>query len=292
MTYNTDIKKRFIPITILKRMTLLFSILFISLSSIAFADTTRLPAISISAGHQQTGSFLWFDLVTSDRAKVRTYYEKLFGWKISKAAGEDDYDLISNKGTLIGGIADIEKEEQAVWLGSLSVPNVPKAVSKVKQLGGKVLEPAQKVDDRGVVAIVEDNMGAVFVLLDTGSRDPVSRSTRPGDWLWTDLFTTDIKKSSKFYKELVGLKHKRVTNKKKKHIDLLAVNGKIKSGMVKIPWKHVTPTWLPYIRVKDLTSTMKRSIQLGGKVFHKFKGGAILLDPTGAAFGIQQIKGK
>ena len=273
-------------------MTLLFSILSISFGSIALADTARLPAISKSAGHQQTGSFLWFDLVTSDPAKVGTYYEKLFGWKISKAAGEDNYDLITNRGTLIGGIASIKGDEQAVWLGSLSVASVPKAIGKVKQLGGKILEPAQKVDDRGIIAIVEDNMGAALVLLDTGSRDPVSRSPKLGDWLWTDLFTKNIEKSSKFYKELVGLKHKRVTNKKKKQIDLLSLDGKIKSGMVKIPWKHVTPTWLPYIRVKNVTTTMKRSVQLGGKIFHKFKDGAILLDPTGAAFGIQQIKGK
>jgi len=278
------------PTTILKSLMLVF--LFLSFSSVSFADNLRLPAISKSSGHQQTGSFVWFDLVTSDRAKARTYYEKLFGWKISKAAGEEDYDLITHRGTLIGGIAEIKGEEQAVWLGSLSIPDMQKAIAKVKQLGGKVLEPVQKVDDRGVIAIVEDNMGAAFVLLDTGSRDPAVRSVRAGDWLWTDLFTTDIAKSGKFYKELVGLQPKTVSGTKKNQINLLTLNGKKKSGMVKIPWKHVTPTWLPYIQVKNLTSTMKRSVQLGGQLFFKFKGGAILLDPTGAAFGIQQVKGK
>ena len=278
------------PTTILKRITLLF--LFLSFSSVSFADSVRLPAISETSGHQQPGTFVWFDLVTPDRAKARTYYEKLFGWKISKATGEEDYDLITNRGTLIGGIAEIKEEEQAVWLGSLSMSNVKEAVDRVKQLGGKVLEPVQQVDDRGVMAVVEDNMGAVFVLLDTGSRDPAARSARPGDWLWTDLFTTDMAKSGKFYKELAGLQPKTVSGSKKKQIDLLTLNGKKKSGMVKIPWKHVTPTWLPYIRVKNLTSTMKRSVELGGRLFFRFKGGAILLDPTGAAFGIQQVKGK
>ena len=280
------------PTTTLKRITLLFLLLFLSFSSVSFAESVRLPAISKSSGHQQTGSFVWFDLVTPDRAKARTYYEKLFGWKISKAAGEDDYDLITNRGTLIGGIAEIKGEEQSVWLGSLSITNVKEAVDRVKQLGGKVLEPVQQVDDRGVMAVVEDNMGAAFVVLDTGSRDPAVRKVRPGDWLWTDLFTTDMAKSGKFYKALAGLQPKTVSGSKKMQIDLLTPNGKKKSGMVKIPWKHVTPTWLPYIQVKNLTSTMKRSVQLGGQLFFKFKGGAILLDPTGAAFGIQQVKGK
>ena len=278
------------PTTILKRITLLF--LFLSFSSVSFADSVRLPAISKTSGHQQPGTFVWFDLVTPDSDKVRTYYEKLFGWKISKAAGEDKYDLISNKGSLIGGIAEIEEEEQSVWLGSLSTSNVKKAVDRIKKLGGKVLEPVQQVDDRGVMAVVEDNMGAVFVLLDTGSRDPAASSVRPGDWLWTDLFTTNISKSGKFYKELAGLQPKTASGNKKKQINLLNLNGKMKSGMVKIPWKHVAPTWLPYILVENLNSTMKRSVQLGGQLFFRFKGGAILLDPTGAAFGIQQVKGK
>ena len=198
--------------TILKRSALLFLLLFLSFGSVSFAETVRLPAISKSSGHQQTGSFVWFDLVTPDRAKARTYYEKLFGWKISKAAGEDDYDLISNRGSMIGGIAEIKGEEQAVWLGSLSLPNVQQAADRVKKLGGKVLEPVQQVDDRGVMAVVEDNMGAVFVLLDTGSRDPAAKSARPGDWLWTDLFTTNMAKSGKFYKELAGLQRKTVSN--------------------------------------------------------------------------------
>ena len=272
--------------------TFFFMLLFFSFSSVGFATNLTLPAISKTSGQQNLGSFVWFDLITHDRSKVRTYYEKLFGWKITKTAGDDKYDLITHKGRLIGGIAEIEEEEQAVWLGSLSTVDVKKSVTRVKQLGGKVLEPVQKVGDRGEMAVVEDNMGAAFVLLDTGSRDPSSRSARVGEWLWTDLFTTDITKSSKFYKELAGLQHKRFSKKKKKHIDLLTLNGKMKSGMVKIPWKHVTPTWLPYIQVKNLTSTIKRSVQLGGRVFFKFKDGAILLDPNGAAFGIQQRKGK
>lgn len=280
------------PTTILKKSTLFLMLLFLSFSSIGFAANLKLPAISKTSSHQQPGTFVWFDLITHDSEKVRTYYEKLFGWKISKMAGDDKYDIITHKGRMIGGIAEIKEEEQSVWLGSLSVTNVKKSVDRVKQLGGKVLEPVQQVDDRGVMAVVEDNMGAVFVLLDTGSRDPASRSARQGDWLWTDLFTTDIAKSSKFYKELAGLQRKTVSGSKNKHFELVTANGKVKSGMVKIPWKHVDPTWLPYILVKNVSSTEKRSIELGGKLFFRFKGGAILLDPTGAAFGIQQVKGK
>lgn len=267
-------------------LLLLFSLLFTGAVS---ASTARLPAISETSGTQRPGTFVWFDLITHDRNQVLTYYENLFGWKISPAEGVADYDLITNKGVKIGGIVEIRDEKQPAWLGSLSTSNVEEKVDLVTKSGGKILEPTQLVDDRGVMALVEDNTGAVFVLLDTDSRDPVLTPARPGDWLWTDLFTTDPAASGEFYKDLAGLELKTITESNKNQVNVLMANDSAKSGVVKIPWKHVTPAWLPYVRVENITSTIERSAQLGGRLFYKFKGGAILLDPAGAAFGIQQI---
>ena len=272
-----------------KRLTLLLLLLSLLFTGVAFAATARLPAISEIPGNQRQGTFVWFDLITHDSNQVRTYYEKLFGWEISEAEGGAGYYLIINKGSMIGGIAEITDEEQPAWLGSLSMSNVGKAVGRVTQLGGKILEPAQLVDDRGVMALVEDNTGAAFVLLDTDSRDPVSRPVQLGDWLWTDLFTTDPAAVGDFYKGLAELQLKTISDSNKIPVDELLSNGRARSGVVKIPWKHITPVWLPYVRVENITATVERSVQLGGRLFFKFEGGAILLDPTGAAFGVQQV---
>ena len=272
-----------------KRLTLLLLLLSLLFTGVAFAATVRLPAISEIPGNQRQGTFVWFDLITHDSNQVRTYYEKLFGWEISETEGGAGYYLIINKGSMIGGIAEITDEEQPAWLGSLSMSNVGKAVGRVTQLGGKILEPAQLVDDRGVMALVEDNTGAAFVLLDTDSRDPVSRPVQLGDWLWTDLFTTDPAAVGDFYKGLAELQLKTISDSNKIPVDELLSNGRARSGVVKIPWKHITPVWLPYVRVENITATVERSVQLGGRLFFKFEGGAILLDPTGAAFGVQQV---
>jgi hypothetical protein len=272
-----------------KRLTLLFLLFSLLFTGVAFSAFGGLPAISEISGNQRHGTFVWFDLITHDRKQVRTYYEKLFGWEISEAVKGGGYDLITNKGSKIGGIAEITDEKQPAWLGSLSMSNVEKAVDRVTQLGGKILEPAQQVDDRGVMALVEDNTGAAFVLLDTDSRDPVSRPVQIGDWLWTDLFTTDPAAIGDFYKDLAGLQLKTFSGSSKIPVDVLLSNSKARVGVVEIPWKHITPVWLPYVRVEDITATLEQSDQLGGRLFFKFKGGAILLDPTGAAFGVQQI---
>jgi predicted enzyme related to lactoylglutathione lyase len=56
----------------------------------------------------------------------------------------------------------------------------------------------------------------------------------------------------------------------------------------------VNPTWLPYVRVKNVGETVSKSKQLGGTVLIEPKpevlgdGIAVIADPTGAAVGIME----
>ena len=64
-----------------------------------------------------------------------------------------------------------------------------------------------------------------------------------------------------------------------------------RSGMVEIPFEHADPIWLPYVQVADIEQTLKRSGELGGELFFRLGDTAILLDPAGAAIGVQQVSG-
>jgi predicted enzyme related to lactoylglutathione lyase len=258
----------------------------------ASASAAGLPAVSETSDNQRLRSFVWFDLLTPDRAQARSYYAGLLGWEISEAEGFPGYDLISNQRLMIGGIAQVAESEQATWLGSFSVNDVGNAARRVKQLGGRILEPVQSIDDRGVMALVEDDAGAAFVLLDTGSRDPKLRPVRQGDWLWIDLFTRNPVAAGEFYKGLAALRLDTFTNQDGSQSDVLMSGDAATAGVVEIPWKHVDPIWLPYVRVDDVDTTIERSTQLGGRLFYRWGDGAIILDPTGAAFGIQQVSNK
>lgn len=74
---------------------------------------------------------------------------------------------------------------------------------------------------------------------------------------------------------------------------MLLKGGKPKTGIVQLPWDNVTPNWLPYLRVADLTATVARVRSAGGSVLlapsMAFDEGrvAIVSDPTGGAFAIQ-----
>ena len=274
-------------ISIKSRTLCLFIALFCASGSSVFA--AGLPAVSDTSGSQRLGTFVWFDLLTYDRGLTRTYYQGLFGWEVEEANGFQGYDLITNQGQRIGGIAEIEEKEQPTWLGSFSVNDVGDTVDRVTQLGGHVLEPAQEIENRGVMALVEDNAGAMFVLLDTGSRDPGLRPVRIGDWLWVDLFTRSRSEAAEFYQALAGLQLNTVTDKNGNEIDVFMQGETARSGVVEIPWRHVDPIWLPYVRVDNVVQTIERSDQLGGQLFYRYEDGAILLDPTGAAFGVHQV---
>lgn len=180
-----------------------------------------LPAVSDTPGNQRLGTFIWFDLLTFDRELTRSYYHGLFGWKIAEAKGFEGYDLITNQGLWIGGIAEIEDKEQPAWLGSFSVNDVGEAIDRVKRSGGRILEPAQQIHNRGVMALVEDNVGAAFVLLDTGSRDPGFRPVRIGDWLWVDLFTNSPPAAGEFYEGLAGLQLNTFTDANGDEVDVV-----------------------------------------------------------------------
>ena len=77
---------------------------------------------------------------------------------------------------------------------------------------------------------------------------------------------------------------------------MLSRNGKRRGGIVSIPWKTVKPEWIPYITVDKVLQTVIKAQELGGKVLltpdMSVKEGrvAIIADPTGAVFGIQQLR--
>lgn len=261
------------------------------LFSSGLSNAAGLPTITDEPGVQQPGTFIWFDLITPNRDRVSEYYSELFGWRIEPSEGFDGYDMITNLGVRIGGIAEIPEEEQPVWLGSLAAAELEKTTADVAALGGRIIEPVQRVDDRGTMTLVEDSAGAPVVLLDTGGRDPENRPIRVGDWLWADLYVKQKETATRFYEELLGMRLTTVAGEDGQHIDVFMTGDTAHAGLVEIPFEHVDPIWLPYVRVADIEQTLERSEELGGALFFRLGETAILLDPAGAAIGVQQVSG-
>jgi predicted enzyme related to lactoylglutathione lyase len=65
--------------------------------------------------------------------------------------------------------------------------------------------------------------------------------------------------------------------------------------MAEILWKDVKPNWVPYIVVENVEEIVTKAKKLGGRLLLGLQKGAskdsvaILPDPAGGIFGVQQI---
>lgn len=257
-------------------------LLLLLASPLAIAQS--LPAQS--DGVRREGDFVWFDLVTDDTRAAKTFYARMFGWDFSRG---EEYSVIRSDGEYIGSIAyDAELDDSAadaLWIASLSVPDVDAVVQSVTASGGKVLVAPEDLEGRGRSAVIEDPQGGVLALLRTSGGDPVYEKVISGDWLWVHLWTPDADASAAFYEKALGYGRRG---------NLLQYHSASRATLVEFDWDDVPAHWLPMVLVPDIAEATARVRQLRGAVHvepsAEFGDGklALVADPTGGAFLMQQ----
>ncbi len=261
-----------------------------------------LPALTDAPTAQRNaGSIIWHDLLTEDIDASRAFYGGLFGWTfeelpLSLGIGRSSrYLLIRNQGRLIGGMLDISNLDSKVngsqWITVMSVADIESAVVSVEQAGGTVETPPTDLNARGRIAVVRDNTGAVFAMLQTRDGDPLQQASRPGDFFWDEVWTSDIDKAATFYQALAPLQRAgRDTAAGRYHA--LVMQDQPRFGLLQDPVPGLDPTWAPYIKVADMT-VLERVAGLGGTVAlpaePRALGGevALILGPSGAGVVLQ-----
>lgn len=105
-----------------------------------------------------------FEFWSPDPAKVSSFYEKTFGWKIQHIP-QMDYRLVDTGGQ--GGInGGIMKPKEGPWPSNLSlyidVDDVAAYVKKIRDAGGKIIVENQEVPGVGTFALFSDPDGRVL----------------------------------------------------------------------------------------------------------------------------------
>lgn len=113
--------------------------------------------------------FVHVELSTTDVAQAKSFYGKLFDWKLKDmlmAGGA--YTMIEvGEGTGGGLMKHPIQGAPSMWLAYVDVDDVKAATAKAKSLGGTVLKDVTEVPGMGWFSLVSDPTGAAFGLWQT-----------------------------------------------------------------------------------------------------------------------------
>jgi predicted enzyme related to lactoylglutathione lyase len=282
-------------------------LLLISVFSMVAGCTTlniELPSVTQAPTNARyPGKVIWHDLLTNDIEGSKRFYGGLFGWQFDELpltlgmGASSKYLLISHQGKLIGGMVDVSNVDKEInssqWVVLMSVADVDQAVADIKRAGGTVLTPPTDLNERGRIALATDVEGALFAVLETRSGDPLDREPAVGEFMWDEVWTSDVDKAADFYKSVAPfeLVDKELGNASYKG---LLVDEKPRAGVLLNPAAEqgLKPTWVSYIKVQDM-SVLDKVAGLGGQVLlgaeNRPIGGqvAIITGPSGAGVVLQ-----
>jgi uncharacterized protein len=106
-----------------------------------------------------------FEITANDPEKVIAFYQNIFGWKIVKWEGPQDYWLVSTGDPAQPGIDGGLFRPGELFTGTvntIAVPSVDEFMEKVKQNGGQVVVEKQTIPGVGYQAYCKDVEGALF----------------------------------------------------------------------------------------------------------------------------------
>jgi predicted enzyme related to lactoylglutathione lyase len=280
---------------------LLFLVLMVSgLCGACATSPPLVPKVTPEPTHLRLdGKFVWFDLFTSDLQATRQFYEALFGWSFQETpCGEKQVLTITREGVPIANVVSADKtkikDQPSRWLSYMSVADVDQTVLRIGKNHGSVYMPPKNLPDRGRVAVVKDPEGAVFAVVTTSEGDPPDPAYDLNDFLGSELWAKHLETAVKFYQALVDYEIEMVDVGNEKDYHLLVTDDQPRAGVVQIPWDDVKPNWVPYVAVEDVAAVAARVQPLGGRLLiapnPEIREGnaAIIADPSGAVFGIQE----
>lgn len=119
-----------------------------------------------AAKKKPAANIVWFEIPADKPERARSFYQKLFGWKISLFPGMKDYWHIDTGGpdaSPDGGMLPRMHAAHTIT-NYVFVPSVTRFMAKVKKLGGEICRPKTAVPGMGYFAICQDTENNTFAL--------------------------------------------------------------------------------------------------------------------------------
>src|SRR5947208_2440129 len=112
----------------------------------------------------EAGKPAWVELSSTDPAGSRTFYEKLFGWKVNVSPDPQygGYGMASQGDKTVAGIGPKQPGDKSPthWSIYFGTTNADETAKKVSAAGGTVVAPPFDVPKQGRMAVFQDPCGA------------------------------------------------------------------------------------------------------------------------------------
>jgi predicted enzyme related to lactoylglutathione lyase len=242
------------------------------------------------------GRFVWHELMTPDTSGAHAFYSKVVGWKTQPFEHDPSYQMFAAGSGPVGGSV-AQPTGTPHWLHYVGTPDIEATLQAAKSRGGSVTKEIASIPNGGKYAVLADPQGAAIAVYqsatDAGKESPPKR----GEFSWHELATTDWKAAVDFYSAVFGWEKmaEHDMGAMGKYV-LFGSNGVQRGGMFNKPPEYPGgPSWLGYIRVKDVNETVKkakgaRATLINGPM--EVPGGdwiAQFVDPYGAMFAVHTL---
>jgi uncharacterized protein len=137
-------------------------------------DNRALPSCGVpgygsrdpTGGHDMANPFVHVELMSTDVAKAKSFFEELFDWTLEDMPmGEMTYTMIKvGEGTGGGMMKNPIPGAPSSWVAYVLVENVRASTDKAKSLGANVMKDVNEVPGMGWFSIITDPTGAMLGL--------------------------------------------------------------------------------------------------------------------------------
>jgi uncharacterized protein len=250
------------------------------------------------------GSWIWYELMTTDPVGAKAFYDAVVGWNIGAASMSPEMDyrmIVRPDGQMTGGVFTLNDEmlsqgAKPGWLGYIGVDDCDAAAKAVEAAGGKVTMPPTDIPMAGRIAMVSDCCGAAYYIMTPtpqpggGESTTFSQSTL-GTCGWNELSAGNQASAIAFYTGLYGwsLPEAMDMGPMGKYQFIEHDGLPIGAIMQKLP-QRPAPVWQHYFRVASIAEAKRQAEAAGGKIVqgpHEVPGGewiVVGIDPQGAEF--------
>jgi predicted enzyme related to lactoylglutathione lyase len=241
------------------------------------------------------GAPCWVDLMTSDHARARDFYSRLFGWTASEPSDEfGGYFMFEKDGVPVAGGMPTMPDAGAdnIWSIYLSTDDAEKAVEVATANGAQVIAPTMEIADLGTMAVLVDPTGAAIGIWQPNTFGGFTVIAEPGTPAWFELLTKDHATATAFYRTVFGWDTSTLHDTDEFRYTTANDGDDQLAGVMDaaafLP-EEVPSHWSVYFAVDDADAALAKVVDLGGSIEQPAEDTpygrlATAADPMGARF--------